>query len=111
MYSNQVGFVWNLAKSQRNLRERGFDFEFASLVFAGPTLERVDDRRDYGERRIAAIGAADGIELVVVFTDRVLGRNRIERRIISARRANRKERAVYEAAIRAQKPDPGTRRP
>jgi hypothetical protein len=110
MYSNGITFVWNAAKSERNLRERGFDFEFASLVFAGPTLEREDSRRDYGERRVLAIGVADGIELVLVFTDRVRGRRRIERRIISARRANRKERAIYEAAVRAQEPEPGTGR-
>jgi uncharacterized DUF497 family protein len=111
MYSNEITFVWNAAKSERNLRERGFDFEFASLVFAGPTLEREDNRRDYGERRVLAIGVADGIELVIVFTDRVLRRSRIERRIISARRANRKERAIYEAAIRAQESESGTGRP
>jgi len=111
MYSSNVVFVWNAAKSETNLRERGFDFEFASLVFAGPTLEREDNRHDYGERRVLAIGVADGIELVLVFTDRVTGSGQVERRIISARRANRKERIVYEAAIRAQEPEPGTRRP
>lgn len=32
---------------ERNLRARGFDFEFATQVFDGPTLERADTRRDY----------------------------------------------------------------
>jgi hypothetical protein len=32
------------------------DFEFATLVFEGPTLEREDNRRDYGEKRVVAIG-------------------------------------------------------
>ena len=97
-----VRFAWDAAKSESNLRERGFDFEFASLVFADLTLERDDARRDYGERRIVAIGVADGIHLAVVFTDRRIGRSGIERRIISARRASRKERDVYKAAVKAQ---------
>jgi len=41
-------------KSSRNLRERGFDFEFATQIFDGSTLERADSRRDYGERRMIA---------------------------------------------------------
>lgn len=97
-----VRFAWDAEKSEVNLRERGFDFEFASLVFAGLTLEREDARRDYGERRVVAVGVADGIHLAVVYTDRRIGRSAIERRIISARRASRKERDAYEAAIQAQ---------
>ena len=44
--------------------------EFATLSFDGPTLERDDLRRDYGERRVIAIGIADGLALTVVYTDR-----------------------------------------
>src|ERR1043166_6622139 len=33
-------FSWDPEKSEANLRERGFDFAFATLVFDGPTLER-----------------------------------------------------------------------
>lgn len=97
-----VRFAWDASKSEANLRARGFDFEFAALVFAGPTLEREDTRRDYGERRVIVIGVADGIHLAAVYTDRRIGSRGIERRIISARRASRKERDVYEAAVQAQ---------
>jgi len=96
-----IRFAWDAAKSEANLQERGFDFEFASLVFAGLTLEREDARRDYGERRVVAIGVADGIHLAIVYTDRRIASSGIERRIISARRASRKERDVYEAAVQA----------
>jgi uncharacterized DUF497 family protein len=41
-----VRFAWDRRKSAQNLRERGFDFEFATLIFEGPTLEREDSRRD-----------------------------------------------------------------
>ena len=72
MYADGRLFSWDERKSAANLAERGFDFEFASLVFAGPTLEREDTRRDYGERRV-----------------------------IPARRASRKECIAYEAAVKA----------
>jgi uncharacterized DUF497 family protein len=89
-----VRFTWDPAKSEANLRERGFDFLFATLAFDGPTLERLDDRQDYGERRIIALGIADGIPLTLVYTDRAEGDDVI-RRIISARVSNRRERQAY----------------
>ena len=60
-------FEWDEVKSDTNLRDRGFDFAFASLVFDGPTVEVEDRRADYGERRIVAIGLADGLHLTVVY--------------------------------------------
>ena len=63
-------FIWDPEKSERNLVERGFDFAFAALAFAGPTLERIDSRQDYGEVRRIALGLADAIPLTIVFTDR-----------------------------------------
>ena len=49
-------FEWDEAKSLKNLRERGFDFEFATRIFDGPRIEEEDLRKNYGERRIAATG-------------------------------------------------------
>jgi uncharacterized protein len=83
-------FEWDDAKSERNRRERGFDFATAALIFEGPVQSAFDDRRDYSEERVIAIGEVDGEVLVVVYTDRGP-----VRRIISARRANRKERAIW----------------
>ena len=83
-------FEWDDAKSERNRRERGFDFATAALIFAGPVQTVVDERRDYGEERIIAIGEIDGEVLVLVYTD-----GGQVRRIISARRANRKERETW----------------
>ena len=98
-YADGRVFSWDRRKSDANLADRGFDFEFAAAIFSGPTLEREDTRQDYGERRMVAIGAADGILIVVVYTDRVLSGGRIERRMISARRASKRERVAYETAI------------
>lgn len=99
VYSN-VRFEWDAAKSDANLRDRGFDFEFASVIFNGPTLEREDRRKDYGERRVVATGIADGIHLTVVYADRQGSEEQILRRIISAHRSNRRERATYKKAIK-----------
>lgn len=49
-------FEWDEAKSEANLRNRGFDFAYATLVFDGPILEMDDDREDYGEKRVQVIG-------------------------------------------------------
>ena len=94
-----MSFTWDPVKSRRNLQERGFDFEFATLVFEGPTLQVEDRRFPYGERRVVAIGIAEGIHLTVVFTDRKDAHGDIERRIISARRSKRREREAYGAAL------------
>lgn len=93
-------FEWDDAKSESNLYERGFDFAFASLIFDGPTFEVEDHRRDYGERRVVAIGVADDIHLTVVYTDRQRGQEEVVRRIISSHRSNRRERTIYEKAIK-----------
>lgn len=92
-------FEWDL-KSEANLHERGFDFAFATLIFAGPTFEVEDHRKDYGERRIVAIGVADGNHLTVVYTDRQTKEGETLRRIISAHRSNRRERAIYKKATK-----------
>lgn len=95
-------FSWDPEKSEANLEDRGFDFAFATLIFDGPTLEREDTRRDYGEQRILAIGLAKGLELTVCYTDRVHSAQELERRIISARRSHRRERKAYQQAIQAR---------
>jgi uncharacterized DUF497 family protein len=78
------------AKNERNIRERGIsfdrvvDFDFETALFD------VDDRRDYGETRIRAIGMLDGRLHVIVFTAVEGGI-----RVISLRRANKREVKRY----------------
>ncbi len=95
-------FSWDARKSTRNLRERGFDFEFATQIFEAATLERVDSRRDYGERRVIALGTAQDIALTVVYTDRAEAGGEINRRMISARKSNRREREAFKKATSAK---------
>jgi uncharacterized DUF497 family protein len=68
-------------------------FELAIALFEGPIIERVDDRQNYGEMRIQAVGKVGTRILFCVYTDR--GH---VRRIISLRYANRRERDAYGAA-------------
>lgn len=86
-----MDYVWDPQKSQRNVRRHGITFEDAVRIFEGPTLEKVDDRFDYGEIRVYAIGVAKGTEVAVIYTDI----SATKRRIISAWRAERHERSAY----------------
>ena len=92
-----MDFDWDEAKSEANLRDptRGFDFAFAALIFGGPVLAAVDDRQEYGEVRVQAIGEAEG-NVLFVYTDRG-----DLRRIISARKANRRERKQWRSFVKA----------
>jgi hypothetical protein len=98
MYTVPERFEWDAQKSEQNLRERGFDFEFATQIFDEPTLERTDTRRDYGEKRVIALGLAQSILLTVVYTDRAEAGGVVVRRIISARKSDPREREAYKKA-------------
>jgi uncharacterized DUF497 family protein len=87
-------FEWDPRKETLNAEKHGFDFTTASEIWNGPVAEKVDERRDYGEIRIIAIGITARYPLVVVYT-----RRGETRRIISARKANSRERALYEKEI------------
>ena len=92
-------FEWNEAKSEKNLAERGFDFEYACRIFSGDIIEWDDTRRDYGERRVIAIGEVDEEVYVIVYASREQ-----VRRIISERPASRRERDAYHKAFADRDP-------
>jgi uncharacterized DUF497 family protein len=77
----------------------GFGFSYATLIFDRPTLERPDNRRDYGEARVQSIGEVGSDVLFVVYTDRGDIRH-----IISARQASRKERRAWRLFVDQLKP-------
>ena len=88
-------YTWTDSKNRRNLKLHGIAFEDAVRIFDGPTLEQVDDRFDYEERRVYAIGVVNGLEITVIYTDR----EEDERRIISAWRSEPHERRAYWLSI------------
>ncbi len=91
-------FDWDSAKYEANLKKHGISCDEAKHIFDGPTLTRADDRQDYGENRNISLGALppDAV-LVVVHTER-----RDKFRLISARKANRRERPVRQTAVKGR---------
>ena len=88
-------YEWDVAKNLANQQKHEVSFEQACLIFDGPIFSVTDTRFDYGEVRVLSVGLADELLiLTVIHTDR-----HGNRRIISARRANRRERQVYEKSI------------
>jgi Adenylate and Guanylate cyclase catalytic domain len=47
-----------------NVRGHGIAFQDAAGIFDGPTVAQTDDRYDYGEVRIYALGLVNGIEMI-----------------------------------------------
>jgi uncharacterized protein len=82
---------WDESKRQTNLEKHGLDFSEAETIFSQPIITKPDVRRDYQEKRWAALGKLQGMVVYLVYTKR--GENV---RLISLRRANRKERKRYE---------------
>jgi uncharacterized DUF497 family protein len=86
-----MAITYDPAKREWTLRERGLDFNAAAKVFAGWTLDIPDLRRDYGELRINTVGYLGTRMVIVCWT---LRGN--DRRIISMRYANEREKARYQ---------------
>jgi uncharacterized protein len=72
-------------KSEQNRRERGFGFGFAARIFLG-RVSISFARTEAGEPRMKAVGRIEAVCYAAIFVD-----DGNVRRIISARRANRKE--------------------
>jgi len=83
-------FEWDPAKAASNSAKHGVDFPTATKVFDDPSILLSLDPRARGEPRYQAIGSVSGVVLFVSYTMRgeVC-------RIISARRASRRERQSY----------------
>lgn len=87
-------FEWDAKKEALNVEKHHFDFTTASQIWNDQVIEKTDDRRDYRETRVIATGEAQGTLLIVVYTWRG-----DTRRIISARRANSREKRLFEEEI------------
>jgi uncharacterized DUF497 family protein len=86
-------FEWDETKNQKNKAKHGVDFSVAVRVFADfERLESYDEEHAEIEERWAVIGMVAPAVLVVIYTERHSGE---VIRIISARRANEKERQAY----------------
>ena len=77
-------------KRDKTLSERGLDFARANEIFDGTHFTGQDTRADYDEDRFITVGYLDARLVVMVWTPR--GE---VRRIISMRKANDREKALY----------------
>jgi uncharacterized DUF497 family protein len=91
-----MAFDWDERKSRANLAKHGIDFHTASLAFDDPFgLTMRDELHNDQENRFIMLAAIDTRTiLLVVFT----ARDQDVIRLISARAATRRERAIYEEA-------------
>jgi len=80
-------FEWDSIKSERNRRERGLGFEVAIHALNQVIENKADHRQDYGEKRMLAKCRHEDEILMIVYTMR-----EGLCRIISVRRANKRER-------------------
>jgi uncharacterized protein len=86
-----MAFEWDERKREANLSKHGVDFRRVAELFDGDTVQIVDDREDYGEVRINALGEVAGRVYVVTYVWRGVARR--------ARKANARERTTYYARV------------
>jgi uncharacterized protein len=64
-------------------------------VLSGPCVTFVDDRFDYGEKRFTTLGLLAGRVVIIAHT----ARSGDVARIISIRKANRREQKIYQKRL------------
>lgn len=95
-----IWYAWDDRKNQLNARKHGVSFETARLVFDDPLHLSRQERIEGGEVRWQTLGMVESAVLLLVahtWTGADTGEEHI--RIISARRATRLERTIYEQDI------------
>jgi len=85
-----VRYVFDPVKEAVNRAKHGVSLALAEVLFAGPHVSMIDDRFDYGEVRELAFGLINGRVFVCVYAD-----HEGERRVISLRKANKREVRRY----------------
>lgn len=91
-----VDITWDPIKADINFRKHGVSFEEAATVIQSTMTVTIEDK-SAEEQRYATIGVSSKVRvLMVVHTYR----DDSEIRIISARKATKKEQQIYEERIR-----------
>ncbi len=91
MPARELEFEWDEAKARSNLLKHKVSFLTAAAIFANERLERIDDRKDYGEGRWIALGRVDAEVYRIIYS----WRSDFRVRIISAQKASRDEKKIY----------------
>lgn len=89
---------WDPAKALSNARKHGITFDQAAMVLLDAlALTVCDDASSHHEERWFTLGLdAGGNLLAVAHTYEIIGPTNVRIRIISARKATRRERRSYE---------------
>ncbi len=88
-------FEWDEIKNKNNIRKHKVSFQEARTVFTSHELTERDDLHSQDEQRYKTVGYSKRNRLLIVsYTERG---DKI--RIISARKANKQQRADYEQSI------------
>ncbi|MEI6067619.1 MAG: BrnT family toxin [Methylococcaceae bacterium] len=95
-----IKFAWDSQKAAANIKKHQVSFELAARIFADPFALTSQDRIENGEYRWQTIGLVDGCLFLLVAHTLEENNNTEIIRIISARRADSKERKRYEQAIK-----------
>jgi uncharacterized DUF497 family protein len=95
-----VEFEFDPGKDATNLSKHGLSLAAAAELSWDAALVWIDDRAYYGEVRMVALAPIEDILFFVAFVDREPAR-----RIISLRRANRREVSHYVKAIKEHQPE------
>ncbi len=92
-------FEWDESKNRRNQTKHRVSFETASLVFSDPRHISIQDRHVEGEERWQTLGLVGGaVILLVAHTISEQDGEEIIR-IISARKASKHEKKIYEQGV------------
>ncbi len=95
----KLRFEWDQAKAEGNRCKHQISFELATRVFLDPYALTVQDRIEHGEYRWQTLGCIEGLLILLVAHTVHEDRHGNEIiRIISARRADARERSRYEQA-------------
>lgn len=90
-------FTWDERKNRANQKKHRISFKTAVLVFDDPFQVSVQDREVDGEARWQTIGMVRGVHVLLV-AHTVDERTEVVR-ILSARKATRRERSIYAQGI------------
>lgn len=91
---DEVRFGWDAQKARQNIQEHRLSFEEAATVFYDENaIEYFDPDHSKGEDRFLILGLSWRLRVVVV--SYCLRRKGMEIRIISARKATKREEQVY----------------
>jgi uncharacterized protein len=88
-----VEFSWDERKNRANAQKHGISFETAILVFDDPYQLTYQDREVEDEPRWQTIGMVNGVHMILVA--HTVDEDKELIRILSARKATRRERSIY----------------